>query len=88
MTDCAVLRIDKKAMMERFIGNTSFQPVRGQFMLRAKENEEFDKWWRHWIANVAQSRMAVKHPPSGIKSGDDAERSGRSGAVLDIPCPY
>jgi hypothetical protein len=40
-------------------------------MLRAKENEEFDKWWQHWIATVAQSCMVAEHPASGNKLGDD-----------------
>jgi hypothetical protein len=40
-------------------------------MLRAKENEEFDKWWQHWIATTAQSYMVVEPPVSGNKPGDD-----------------
>jgi hypothetical protein len=46
-----------------------------KFMLKAKENEEFDKWWRHWISTLAQSRIVVKHPASGNKSGEDSERT-------------
>ena len=34
-------------------------------MLRAKENEEFDKWWHTWIAAVDQSCMVAEHPISG-----------------------
>jgi hypothetical protein len=40
-------------------------------MLRAKENEEFDKWWQHWIATVAQSCMVAAPPASGNKLGDN-----------------
>jgi hypothetical protein len=46
-----------------------------KFMLRAKENEEFDKWWKHWISTLAQSRTVVKHQVSENKSGDDLERT-------------
>jgi hypothetical protein len=57
-------------------------------MLRAKENEEFDKWWQHWIATVGQNRM-VKHPVSGNEPGDDVERTGgcRVRAILGYPVP-
>lgn len=34
------------------------------------ENAEFDKWWQHWIATVAESWTVVKHPASGNKPGD------------------
>jgi hypothetical protein len=44
-----------------------------RFMLKAKETEEFDKWWKHWISTLAQSRTVVKHPVSENKSGDDLE---------------
>ena len=44
-----------------------------KFMLRAKENEEFDKWWQRWISTLAQRRSVVKHPAYGNKSGDDVE---------------
>jgi len=40
-------------------------------MLRAKENEEFDKWWQHWIATVAQSCRLAERPEFGNKPGDD-----------------
>jgi len=39
-------------------------------MLRAKENDEFDKWWQRWIATVAQSCMGAEHP-FGNKPSDD-----------------
>jgi hypothetical protein len=40
-------------------------------MLRAKENQEFDKWWQHWIAKADQSCMVGKPPASGNEPGDD-----------------
>jgi len=40
-------------------------------MLRAKENEEFDKWWQHWIVTVAQSCTVAERPEFGNKPGDD-----------------
>jgi hypothetical protein len=43
-----------------------------KFMLRAKENEAFDKWWQQWISALAQNRIVVKQP-SGNESGDNLE---------------
>ena len=41
-------------------------------MLRAKENKEFDQWWRRWLATVAQGGMVAERPELGNKPGDDA----------------
>ena len=46
-----------------------------KFTLKAKENEEFHKWWQHWISTLAQSRIVVKHSASGNKSDEDLERT-------------
>jgi hypothetical protein len=35
------------------------------------ENAEFDRWWQHWIATVAQSSVVVKHPASANTPVDD-----------------
>jgi len=40
-------------------------------MLRAKENDEFEKWWQHWIATAAQSCAVAEHPAFGNKPSDD-----------------
>lgn len=56
-----------------------------KFMLRVKENEEFDKWWQHWISTLAQRRIVVKHPAYGNKSGDDVEGTTDAGpGNLDV----
>jgi hypothetical protein len=40
-------------------------------MLRAKENDEFDKWWQRWIATVAQSCAVAEHSEFANKPSDD-----------------
>src|ERR1039458_7624795 len=37
-------------------------------MLRAKENEEFDKWWHTWIANQqnAQQKFGINRRATGL----------------------
>ena len=40
-------------------------------MLRAKGNEEFNKWWQYWMSTLAQNR--VKHPTSGKKPDANVE---------------
>jgi hypothetical protein len=44
-------------------------------MLVAKENEEFDKWWQHWISMVDQSIVA-KPPASGNESVNEPVDDG------------
>jgi hypothetical protein len=39
-------------------------------MLRAKGNEEFNKWWKYWMSTFAQNRVVVRHPASGNKPPD------------------
>jgi hypothetical protein len=40
-------------------------------MLRAKGNEEFNKWWQYWMSTLAQNR--VEHPTSGKKPDANVE---------------
>jgi hypothetical protein len=39
-------------------------------MLRAKGNEEFNKWWKYWMSTLVQNRVVVRHPASGNKPPD------------------
>jgi hypothetical protein len=44
-------------------------------MLGAKENEEFEKWWQHWISTVDQD-IAAKPPASGNEAVNGAMEDG------------
>ena len=39
-------------------------------MTKIKRNEEFAKWWQHWITQIQRSRSSWVDAPSETKDAD------------------